>query len=224
MLHYVAQILPLPVGRQAHARNTTVYDVYWGNIATLVKILTAFVYLPADRYHWTMNTSILQLFLLTGTAFVTWWFLLGLLNPFIDSASSIIKCAVSTVFFFFFGPIIKLINKLYNTIIKPVRRTLQKVHLPYVIKAIFYLFLGVGIVILDQLYATKIFAEDQTTFYNIVFQGKKYWITQIATIAGGFFIGLGTLYTLDLILNGINKLLDRMIRISIVIRNSGTVL
>lgn len=164
-----------------------------------------------------MYTFFLVLFLLTAQAFVIWWFLLGLLNPFIDSAAAIVKCAFSTVFFFFFDPIMKLINKLNRKILKPIHHTIQQIHIPKVMKAVFYLSFGIGIVILDQLYATKIFAEDETTFYDIVFQGKKYWITQVALLWGGIFFGLGALYAIDLILSGIYKLFDRRIRVSIVV-------
>lgn len=124
---------------------------------------------------------------------------------------------MNTNVFSLYPTLVKLNKSIEKTIIRPIHHAVQQIHIPKMMKAIFYLSLGIGIVILDQLYATKILAEDQAEFYNIVFRGKKYWITQVALLWGGIFFGLGTLYAIDLILSGINKLLDRSVRVSIIV-------
>lgn len=124
---------------------------------------------------------------------------------------------MNTNVFSLYPTLVKLNKSIEKTIIRPIHHAVQQIHIPKMMKAVFYMSLGVAIVILDQLYATKIFAEDEITFYNIVFRGKKYWITQVASIWGGIFFGLGALYAIDLILSGINKLLDRRVRLSIVV-------
>jgi len=82
---------------------------------------------------------------------------------------------------------------------------------------LFYLLLGALIFVLDHVYGTVIYAEDETTFYHVFFQGTTYWITKAGLTIGGLFVGLGLLYLLNEILKGIHRLLNRTVRISVVV-------
>ena len=165
-----------------------------------------------------MNVYMQTLFVCTASAFLTWWFLLGLLNPFIDSALAIIKCALYVILSFIFGGITGIYDALGEKIIHPIRRIFRPVHVPPLVKALIFFMLGALIFVLDHIYGTKIYAEDETIFYHIVFLEKTYWITQAGLVIGGFFIGLAALYLLNEMWKGINKLLSHTIRVSVVIR------
>lgn len=165
-----------------------------------------------------MNVYVQMLFIFGAAAFLTWWFLLGLLNPFINACLAIIKCALEVILTFFFSGISALSNKIERRITFPIRRIKQRIHIHPIIKAGFYLTIGFSIFVLDHFYATKIYAEDETKFYNFILQGKTYWITEEALSIGGFFIFIGTLYLAGVVLKALNQLLDRPIRISIVLQ------
>ncbi len=158
-----------------------------------------------------------MMFLFAGTAFVTWWFLLGILNPFIDAALAIIGCALEIILTFFFGYISKASNVIEKKITNPVRSVTKRIHIPSLVVATIYFLIGAAVFVLDHFYATKIYAEDATTFYPFIFQGTKYWATKEALQFGGFFMFLSACYALGVLLRGLDKLLNRQIRISIVI-------
>ena len=122
------------------------------------------------------------LFVLGAGPFLTWWFLQGLLNPFIEAAAGIIITGLYVVVSFFLSPFIGTA--------RAVRRFFQRLFEPVWVKIAVYAFLGAGIFVLDHYYNTKVFAEDQTTFYRIVFAGRVFWITDFAAWTGGFFLGL----------------------------------
>lgn len=157
-----------------------------------------------------MNEPFLTLFVFGAGAFLTWWFLLGLLTPFIEAAVAIVCTAISVLFDFFIQPLIIVGQNL----IRPIRRILA----PVWVKIPVYLILGVGIFVLDHFYNTKIFAEDELTFHRIVLMDRVFWVTEIAAWTGGSFIVLFTLYFVDEILKFINWLINRPIHISIVIQ------
>ena len=150
------------------------------------------------------------LFLLTGTAFLTWWFLLGLLNPYIEAAFGILITGLFVVVSFFLSPFIRIARKLYHF--------LQLLFAPVWVKIVGFAFIGAGIFLLDHFYNTTIFAEDQTTFYRIVVANRIFWVTDFAAWTGGFSLGLAALYLIEVMLNFINWLIDRPIQISIVIQ------
>lgn len=165
-----------------------------------------------------MNVYVQMLFIFGAGAFLTWWFLLGLLNPFINASLAIIKCALEVILTFFFSCISALSNEIERRITLPIRRIKQRIHIHPLIKAGFYLTIGFSVFVLDHFYATKIYAEDETKFYDFVIGGNKYWVTEEALSIGGFFIFIGSLYLVGVVLRALNQLLDHPIRISIVLQ------
>lgn len=157
-----------------------------------------------------MNVYMQILFIFGAGAFLTWWFLKGLLNPFLEAAFSIVITGLFVVVSFFLNPFISLARS--------VTHFLRKIFRPVWVKIIVYSFLGIGIIVLDHFYATTIYAEDETVFYHYIILGKTYWITQAAFRIGGFFLFLDAIYILDVILKGLNKLLNHPMRISIVVQ------
>lgn len=163
-------------------------------------------------------------FLLTGAAIVTYWFYLKLLNPFIDAAIAIVKCALVVILTFFFKCVGIVYAMLAKTIGDPIRKVTQRIHIrihihiPLAMKIFVYFMVGVGFFVLDHFYGTKIYEADETTFYHVVFQGTTYWITQQGLVIGGFFVVLATLITIGEIWSAIDNLLSRPIRISVVIQ------
>lgn len=121
------------------------------------------------------NAYVRLLYIFAGTCFVTYWFYLRLLNPFIDSALAIVKCALYVLLMFFFGCVGKVYMVIKKIIGDPIRNVLQRIHIrihiPLVMKVIVYYLVGFGIFVLDHLYGTKIYEADETTFYHVVFQG-----------------------------------------------------
>jgi hypothetical protein len=166
-----------------------------------------------------MNEYVLLLFVLTATGIATVWFAQGLLNPFIHIVLSIIACALEIVLTFFFGWIGKLSNVIEAKITKSIRRAIDRIHIPRLIKALMYFLVGTTVFILDYLYGKILFNYDETIpFYHYYFFGKSYWMSSYAIIIGGFFILVSAMYVLGVILRGLNKLLDRPIRVSIVVQ------
>lgn len=164
------------------------------------------------------NVYVQMLFLFAGTGIVTYWFYLRLLNPFIDAAIAIMMCALYVILSFFFGSVEKVYNLVKRKTVDPIRNIIQRIHIPLLVKVFIYFIIGVGIFVLDQLYGTKIYEADETTFYHVLFRGTTYWITQAGLIIGGFFIGLATLIVIIELWKAIDNLLSRPIRISVVIQ------
>jgi hypothetical protein len=154
-----------------------------------------------------MNDDIKLLFLLTGTGIVTYWFIQGLLNSFIEAAVSIVITGIFTVVSFFLTPFLKLGQA--------IMRFFDRIALP--LKATFYLIIGCGVFVLDHYYNTKIFAEDQTTFYKIGIMEQTYWVTDIACWVGGLFLLLFGIIALKGIVKLFNYIFDRTIHISLLI-------
>ncbi len=142
--------------------------------------------------------------ILVAGSFITYWFLKGLLNPFIEAVVSIVVTCVITVVTFFLTPLIKtgqLIKQLIDKI-------------PLYIKGVLYVVIGSGVFVFDHYYNTKIFAEDQATFYPIGIMNKTYWVTETALWIGGFFLLLASSIVLKGIGSLFNYLFDRPIRIT----------
>lgn len=158
-----------------------------------------------------MNVYMQMLFIFGAGAFLTWWFLQGLLNPFIKAVFSIVITGLFVVVSFFFGPFIFIARKIIDL--------LHWIFGPVWMKILVYSLVGIGILILDHLYNTRIFAEDETTFYSVVVKGTKYWITLPAIEIAGFFLFLAACYTIGIVLRGLNTLLDHPMHISIVVHN-----
>ena len=105
-----------------------------------------------------MDGVVKMLFAFSAMAFVTWWFYLGLLDPYINAMLAIIKCALVAALTLFIGPL---------------RKILKRIHIPTIGKAAIFLLLGASIFVWDHFYATKIYAEDQAVFYDFIIFGKK---------------------------------------------------
>jgi hypothetical protein len=165
-----------------------------------------------------MNASIQILFILTLGLILTWWFLNGLLNPFIDAVIAIVKCAVTVIFSALFESINKA-TKIYDAnITQQIQKFKNRHQLSTLAKALIFFSFGVAVLILDQIYGRKFFNYDETIpFYPIIIQNHTYWISKYALLFGGCFIGISSLYFIGEILSKINKLLNHPIRISIVI-------
>lgn len=155
------------------------------------------------------NPYMQMLFIFGAGAFLTWWFLQGLLNPFIKAAVGIVVTGLFVVVSFFISPILWVVRLIY--------RFIQQIFAPVWVKISVFILIGVSIFILDHFYNIKIYAEDQTTFYHIIFLNKTYWITLQAIEIGGFFLFLASIYLLGEILKGLDWILNRMINISIII-------
>jgi hypothetical protein len=143
-----------------------------------------------------------MLFIFGAGAFLTWWFYLGLLNPYINAMGAIIKCAITAFF---------------TLLINPLRPIIQRIHIPTLGKAAVFFLLGASILVWDHFYATKIYAEDQAVFYDFIIFGKKYWVMSVSLAYSGIFLFVGSLYLVTAILRMLNKLLDHPMQISIVI-------
>jgi len=156
-----------------------------------------------------MELFIKLLFFYAGASFLTWWFLKGLLNPFIEAVVGIVITGLFVVLSFFLSPFIRVARMIYRFILR--------ILAPVWVKIPVYTLLGAGIFVLDHFYGTTIYAEDETVFYSIVFWGTKYWITQQGLTIGGFFLGLAVLYLTGVILKFINWLIDHPIHISILL-------
>lgn len=139
-------------------------------------------------------------------SFLTWWFLLGLLNPFIEAAVSITVAGVLIVARFVLAPLLLPIEG--------IRWLIRHIH--PLVGAVMYLLVGAGVFALDHFYNTKIFAEDEVTFYKVGILDHTYWVTEIACWVGGFFIICGLWILISALFRLINRFLDRTIDLSIV--------
>lgn len=160
--------------------------------------------------------NIFLLYLLTATGIVTVWFATGRLNDFIDAAKAICYCAVNG----FLTLLIIGINATSAVIEKKITKPLRKhVHIRPFIGAEIYLLIGLTILLIDQFYGKNAFASDETIgFYHVEFIGQTLWITQPAAWGAGIFLAMGLWYFIKLAFLALDRLLDRQIRISIVVR------
>lgn len=165
---------------------------------------------------YAIPSELMPLYVLVCGAVVTKWFLSGLLNPFIDAALVIIKCAIESTLAVFFWPI-NTINKRVDKYIRlPIQKFIRSI--PEWIKTCIYLLLGIYIFFLDQKYGTKIFNLDETTpFVQIHVWEKPYWVSFYAIVGCGWFFLLVGLRILGVIFNWIGKLLDKNIKLDILI-------
>ncbi len=164
-----------------------------------------------------MNVYVQMLFIFGAALFLTWWFLLGLLNPLIDAAAAIVKTALVAILTVFFMGISKLSDAIDMYIQEPIRRFIQKI--PISVKILFYLLLGLGIFAGDQLYGKQLFEFDETIqFYRLSIEGQSYWVSVYALVLSGFFVGLAVLYSIGEILKALNYILDQPVRISVIVR------
>lgn len=143
------------------------------------------------------------LIVMVMASFLTWWFLLGLLNPFIEASVSITVAGVLLV-----------ARVPFLLPIEGIRWLISHIH--PLVGAVMYLLVGAGVFVLDHFYNTKIFAEDEVTFYKVGILDHTYWVTEIACWIGGFFIFCGLWILIGAFLRLINRLLDRTIGVSII--------
>jgi len=161
------------------------------------------------------NVYVQMLFVFTISGILTWAFLKKLLNPFINAVLAILACTFDVLLTFFFGPIGWAGNKIDKHISGPIRKATIKIHVPTLVKALIYAVLGVAVFALDHVYGVRIFQSDESfAMYPIEINGVKFWVSEVALWIGGFFIGLSILYTVNEILRGLNRLLDRTVQIS----------
>ena len=159
------------------------------------------------------------LFIMGGGLFLTWWFLQGLLNPFIHAVLAILKTALVAILTLFFNVINSLSNVIYAKITKPVRKVTRRIHLPDLAKASIYLLIGAVVFYVDQLYGKRLFEVNETIpFYPIGIMDKSYWVSGYAFWTGGFSLFLASWNILKVILGSLNLLLDHPMRISIVVQ------
>ncbi len=140
-------------------------------------------------------------------SFVTYWFLTGMLNPFIEAVVGIVITGVLTVASFFLTPFMRFGQLLMRGFGR----------IPLSMKAILYFCIGCGVFIFDHYYNTTIFAKEEMTFYLLNIMGTAYRVTEIACWIGGFFLFLCA----RIVLKGFGALFhytfDRTIRISVLI-------
>lgn len=151
-----------------------------------------------------MNEYVELLFVFGAAAFLTRWFLLGLLNPFIEATVSIIMTAIMVILTFLFGWIGKL--------------PMWRLHFPPVVKMFIYFFIGASVFYLDHIFGKQLFELDETIpYYPVSIHGVSLWVSGYAYTIGGFFIFLSACYLVGIILRGLNRLLDHPMRITVVI-------
>ena len=141
------------------------------------------------------------------SAFLMWKALQGLSHPVAESAISIVISALLVATGLLFAPIIWI----GDTIIHMTQRVSDR------IKPFLYLLLGAGTFVADQMYNTKIFAEDEATFYKVGILHQVYWVTEIACWIGGIFIFCGIWFLVSALMRFFNRCLDRNFSISVVI-------
>ena len=133
-------------------------------------------------------------FLLTLSAILTWWFLKGLLNPFIKAALAILAGAINILLTFFFRPTSRIL-----------------------LKALFYTIFGITVFAIDHRYGTRLFETNETLAYvPMEIYEITFWVSQPALWIGGFSLGLSVLYIGNELMKWLNHLLDRTLCISIV--------
>jgi hypothetical protein len=164
---------------------------------------------PVEHYPFAfLNPYIQSLFMFTAMTVATLWFAGGHLNAFIGAVLNILLTGLGITLSFFLFPFTWTAHKIYTAY--------KRIYFPPLVKALIYFSAGIGIFVLDHMYNTVIYAEDQTTFYHIAFRGTTYWISQVAATCGGFFIFLGTVYFLGILWNVFKKLTDHRIRITFI--------
>ncbi len=158
-----------------------------------------------------------MLFFATFTAIVSIAYVEGLFKEFLSAAASIISCAFDILFGdLFLGWVSRTRDAIAHHITDPYRAFVNRI--PRGFKAMFFTLVGYSIFVFDHVYNTKILAEDETTFYDIVLYGHKYWITDYAVIFGGAILSYGLLYFFVLISEIVLKVFDKRIKVSVVLR------
>lgn len=167
--------------------------------------------------HPIFHEGVFTLYILTLSSIVIISIVKGLFHDFILAAVSIISCAFDVIFGqIFLGWISRTRDAIALRITDPYHAFVGRI--PRGFKATFYTLLGYGIFVLDHMYNTKIYAEDETKFYDFLIYGHKYWVTEIALKVGGVILAYGLLYFLGLLAEAFFALIDKRIRIFITMR------
>ena len=166
-----------------------------------------------------MELVVIAVCIIGFTLLITYWFLPGRLNPMIDAGIGIAKIAVHAMLTVLFGAMSLWIEGIEKHIAKPIRRIIQKIHIPFGVIVACSLILGLSVVALDHQYGRQLFLSDETIpFYHITIMEQSYWISWYALSIGGFLIGYSLLAILLAILEGVLSLLNQPVRISVIVR------
>ncbi len=160
---------------------------------------------------------LVYLYIFTLCAIVIISYLEGLFNDFLKASISIVSCAFDVIFTnIFLGWVSRTRDAIAVHFTDPIHAFIDKI--PRGFKALFFTLLGYSIFVVDHLYNTKLFAEDETTFYDIIIYGHKYWITDIALMYGGVILSYGLLYFFVLISEIILSITDRRVKFIMILR------
>lgn len=144
---------------------------------------------------------------MTMSIFITWWFLLGLLTPFIEAAVSIIVTGIMVTGEFFLTPL----RKMYRVC----RRWHD--HLPQVGKGVLYIAVGVGIFVYDYVEQVQSPPVETDVLYTVRIAGFVYQATKLACAYGGAFLVMGVWNVIAPLLAAVARVFDRTIDISLVL-------
>ena len=158
----------------------------------------------------------MPLYILVSCAAVTIWFSMGLLNPFINTVVAITKCAIESTLTVFFWPITRLSNFIDKRIRLPIRKFKQRFSFKMITRI--YFTLGILILYIDHLLATRIFNVDETALYFPIFiYEKTYWVSLYALLASGWLIFAAELRFVGQIFTWFGNLFDKDIKLNILI-------
>ncbi|MBP9814236.1 hypothetical protein KBC80_03515 [Candidatus Woesebacteria bacterium] len=161
-------------------------------------------------------SELIPLYVLVCGAIVTIWFLNGLLNPFIDAVLAIVKCAIDSILTLFFRPIHKLSDALDKRIRLPIRKFKQRFSFKVVTRI--YFTLGILVLYVDHLLATRIFNMDETALYfPMVIYEKTYWVSLYALLASGWLIFAAELRFVGQLFTWFGNLFDKDFQVNILI-------
>lgn len=163
------------------------------------------------------HEGVLRLYVISLSIIVIISYLEGFFDQFVKAAISIVSCAFEVIFTnIFLGWVSRTREAIAVHITDPYHAFVSRI--PRGFKAMFFTLLGYSIFVLDHLYNTKLFAEDETTFYDIIIYGHKYWITDIALMYGGVILSYGLLYFFVLISEIILSITDRRVKFIMILR------
>ena len=164
------------------------------------------------------NSTILLVFVFTLSTILAWAFLHKYLNPFINATLAIIGCALESILTFIMLPISWTAKKIETHIVQPIENLKKRIHIPVMVRIVFYTLFGIWVFYLDHIHNIRVFNDNETfIMLPVVIYGIKFWISATALAVGGSSLGISIILIAGEILKALDRLLDRTVNLNIIV-------
>ncbi len=150
------------------------------------------------------------------SAILTWALLHKHLKPLINATLAILGCALEVIVDFSMLPVSWAAKKIDTYFVQPIQKIKKRIHIPIIVRIIFYTLFGILVFYLDHKHNIRMFNDDETfIMYPFEVNGVKFWVSFIALLIGGSSLGISLIFIMGGILKALNPLLNRTVTLHI---------